>query len=59
MTTELAVHPRILEATAQLQKRLLELEYVPDEIVLSARIIIRNGVPRKVKWTVESEVCYP
>ncbi len=59
MTTETVVHPRILEASAQLQKRLIALEYEPDEIVLSARIVVRNGVPRKVKWTLETEACYP
>ena len=58
MTTEV-VHPRILEASAQLTKRLIALELEPDEIVLSVRIIIRNGVPRKAKWTLETEACYP
>ena len=58
MTTEAVVHPRILEASAQLQKRLVELENETAEIVLSARIVVRSGVPRKIKWTREDEQCY-
>ena len=54
MTTEApAIHPRILEYTARLQARLQELEYVPGEVILSARIVVRNGVPRLIKWTKE------
>ena len=57
VTTE-TVHPRIIEASAQLQKRLLALALEPDEIILTARIVVRNGVPRKVKWQHETEECY-
>jgi hypothetical protein len=58
MTTEAAVNPRILKAADDLTRRLVALEHEPDEIVLSARIVVRNGIPRKVKWTREDEECY-
>lgn len=62
MTTiavDAVVNPRILKAAEELTNRLVALENVPDEIVLSARIVVRNGIPRKVKWTREEEECYP
>ncbi len=56
MTTEEAViHPRILAYAARLQERLLKLETTPGEVFLSARILVRNGVPRKIKWNLEDE----
>jgi len=58
MTTEAPVNPRIVKASEDLTKRLLALVEEPDEIVLTARIIVRNGIPRKVKWTREQEECY-
>ncbi len=58
MTTEV-INPRILKAADDLTKRLVALEHEPDEIVLSMRIIVRNGIPRKTKWTHETEECYP
>lgn len=57
MTTE-TINPRIVKASADLTKRLLALAEEPDEIVLMARIVVRNGIPRKVKWTREEEECY-
>ncbi len=55
MTTETPVHPRILDYVARLQERLVALETTPGEVFLSARILVRNGVPRKVKWNLEDE----
>lgn len=59
VTQDAPVNPRILKAAEELTNRLVALEHEPDEIVLSARIVVRNGIPRKVKWTRESEECYP
>lgn len=58
MTTEV-INPRIVKASAELTKRLLALEHEPDEVVLMARIVVRNGIPRKTKWVLETEECYP
>ncbi len=55
MTTEVLIHPRILDYVARLQERLVALETTPGEVFLSARILVRNGVPRKVKWNLEEE----
>jgi hypothetical protein len=58
MTTEVGVHPRILKATAALQKRIEALDPELAEVVLMARIVVRHGIPIKVKWSHESEECY-
>ena len=58
MTTEAVIHPRILQASANFQNRLMTVDPDADEIVLMARVVIRKGVPRKVKWALETEECY-
>lgn len=59
MTTE-TIHPRITKAADDLAKRLIALDPDVAEVVLSARIVVRNGVPRKTKWTLEEEeACTP
>jgi hypothetical protein len=54
MTTEV-IHPRITKTAEDLTKRLIALDPDVAEIVLSARIVVRNGIPRKTKWTLEEE----
>lgn len=58
VTQDAPVNPRILKASEDLISRLVALEHEPDEIVLTARIVVRNGIPRKVKWQREEEECY-
>ena len=58
MVAEAVVHPRILKATAALQKRIEALNPDLPEVVLLARIVVRHGIPIKVKWTNEEEECY-
>ncbi len=58
MTILAPTHPLTIKLSDELTKRLLALQYETDEVVLSCRIIVRNGVPRKVKWTREEESCF-
>ncbi len=59
MTTETAVHPRILRASQDLTSSLLALELKPGEYLVRAEIIVRNGVPRKWKSWAEPEWTEP
>jgi len=51
------VHPKVEKTKEELLNRLAAIDPDLDEVVLMARIIVRKGVPRKVKWSLEEEVC--
>lgn len=55
MTTEAAVNPRIIEASAGLTEQLLTLQREPGEQLVKCEIIVRNGVPRKWKFWAEPD----
>ena len=57
--TTIALHPSIVLSTRELERRLLSLEGQAGELALSVRIIVRNGVPRHWKFTLEEEPNLP
>ncbi len=54
-TMQALVHPLITKCADDLKSRLIALQVKEGESVLMVRIVVRNGVPRKVKWIKESE----
>lgn len=52
-----AIHPKFAELHKELDKRLAQLNPDLEDCNLTARITVRNGIPRKVKWITEHEEC--